>query len=138
MTFQTDTAEFDKAAATNGGLAKGTIVLTLRGEVAVEDLCVGDKVITRDVGAQPLRALELKTGESVIVAKDSVGVNCPSRDMRVALEQPFLIRDDAVLFSTARLMAPDTQSILDDTSLYRLVFDRDHVIYADGAEVAII
>lgn len=137
MTFQAHTAEFDKAATANAGLAKGTIVLTLRGEVAVEDLRVGDKVITRDVGAQPLRALKCQSGDSKIVAKGSFGENRPSRDMRVALEQPFLMREEGVLFSTARLMAQETQSLLENTSLYRLVFDRSHVIYADGAELAV-
>ena len=137
MTFQAHTAEFDKATTANAGLAKGTIVLTLRGEVAVEDLRVGDKVITRDVGAQPLRALKCQSGDSKIVAKDSFGENRPSRDMRVALEQPFLMREEGVLFSTARLMAQETQSLLENTSLYRLFFDRSHVIYADGAELAV-
>ncbi|HBZ42736.1 MAG TPA: hypothetical protein DEO85_01465 [Maritimibacter sp.] len=81
MTFQANTAEFKATSETNAGLARGTIVLTLRGEVAVEDLRVGDKVITRDVGAQPLRGLLQHTGESSIVEKHSFGTNRPARDM---------------------------------------------------------
>lgn len=137
MTFQANTAEFDTMSTSNAGLAKGTIVLTLRGEVAVEELKVGDKVITRDVGAQPLRALNHHTGDSTIVAKNSLGTNRPSRDMRVSVEQPFLMRDDGPIFATARLMAQGTQTLFENTNLYRLVFDRSHVIYADGAELTV-
>lgn len=137
MTFQANTAEFKATSETNAGLAKGTIVLTLRGEVAVEDLRVGDKVITRDVGAQPLRALNCHSGESSIVEKHSFGTNRPARDMRVSVAQPFLMRDDGPIFATARLMAQDSHSRMENTPLYRLVFDRSHVIYADGAELAV-
>ncbi|WP_424942884.1 Hint domain-containing protein [Aliiroseovarius crassostreae] len=134
MTVQMNTAEVAAMTSDKVGLAEGTIVLTLRGEVAVEDLQAGDKIITRDIGAQPLRAVKCHDGKSAVVAKDSLGKNSPDRDMRVAPEQAFLIRGEAPSLIRASKMA---KAAVENTKLYRLVFDRAHVIYADGAELAI-
>lgn len=134
MTIQMNTAEVTAMTSAKVGLAEGTIVLTLRGEVAVEDLQAGDKIITRDIGAQPLRAVKRHTGKSTVIAKNSLGKNSPERDMRVAPEQDFLLRGDSPSLISARKMAIKS---LENTKLYRLIFDHAHVIYADGAELAI-
>jgi hypothetical protein len=42
---------------TMSGLGPGSMVMTMDGELPVEWLTTGDRVITRDHGAQPLRAL---------------------------------------------------------------------------------
>ena len=44
-------------ALDGSGIAAGTIVLTQTGARAVENLSVGDKIITRDHGLQPLRRI---------------------------------------------------------------------------------
>lgn len=134
MTVQMSIADLAKMGTAKAGLATGTIVLTLRGEVAVEDLREGDRIITRDVGAQTLRAVQSHDGKSATIAKDSLGANSPARDMQVAPEQTFLVRGDTpALVSAAEMATPESVH----TTLYRLVFDRAHVIYADGAELAI-
>lgn len=43
--------------STLSGLGPGSMVMTMDGELPVEWLAAGDRVITRDHGAQPLRAL---------------------------------------------------------------------------------
>lgn len=51
--------------AENSGVvcyASGTLIKTLRGDIAIEDLCVGDLVITRDNGPQQI----LWTGHKVL------------------------------------------------------------------------
>lgn len=134
MTALTMNEEFGAATSAKAGLAKGTIVLTLRGEVAVEDLRKGDRVITRDIGAQPLRAVHCHDGKSAVIAKNRLGENCPARDMRVAPDQAFYLRGDFIGLLRAEKLAVQAD---EDTKLYRLEFDRAHVIYADGAELAV-
>ncbi len=134
MTVQMKIADAAAMTSARAGLAEGTIVLTLRGEVAVENLQPGDKIITREVGAQPLRAVECHDGKSTVIAKNSLSKNSPARDMRVAPEQTFLIRGETSTLVSAYTMA---KASIENTKLYRLVFDRAHVIYADGAELAV-
>ncbi|MDA5094384.1 Hint domain-containing protein [Aliiroseovarius sp. KMU-50] len=134
MTVHEINSEFEAFTSAKAGLAKGTIILTLRGEVAVEDLCEGDRIITRGIGAQPLRAIHQHNGNAAVVRKNSLGENRPERDMRVAPDQALFLRGDTPTLTKASKMAKE---IVKKTTLYRLVFDRPHVIYADGAELAV-
>ncbi|UWP93210.1 Hint domain-containing protein [Aliiroseovarius crassostreae] len=135
MTALTSNNVFHDATSAQAGLTKGTIVLTLRGEVAVEDLREGDRIITRDVGAQPLRAIEQSTAKSALIQKGSLGANIPERDTRVAAEQAILLRGEKTSLVSVSSLAGEVRETLEKTTLYRLIFDRNHVIYANGAEL---
>ncbi|MCI2398657.1 Hint domain-containing protein [Aliiroseovarius subalbicans] len=117
------------------GIAAGTVILTLRGEIAVEDLREGDKVITRDMGAQPLRHVTQYSASVSVIAKNSMGQNRPSRDVRVASTQPILNRGETTSVAAAMDFVSVLRGAVEESLLYRLCFDHEHIIYADGLEV---
>ena len=135
-------------AAIADGILRGTIVLTLKGEMPVERLMPGDKVITRDSGVSTVRAIEsMKTVvQTVKIKAGSLGQTRPEDDVVVPAEQDILVRDwrarsmfgkDQAIVSAIKLI--DDEFILDnglqDATLFQVCFDSDHVFYAGGLEV---
>lgn len=130
------------------GLAAGTMVLTLRGAVAVETLLAGDKVITRN-GARSLVSVEITTHlntKAIRINEGVLGKERPEADMIIAPDQPILIRDwrakalarvdQAVM--TAERLADGTYISVQTIAELRLVtlrFATEQVIYAAGLEV---
>ncbi|WP_300516749.1 Hint domain-containing protein [Aliiroseovarius sp.] len=117
------------------GLAPGTIVLTLRGEVPVENLRGGDRVITRDKGAQTLRGVTQHFADTTTIAAGAFGRNRPERELRVSTNQPVMIRGERTSLIAARHLAGVLRDAVEQTLLYRLCFDAEHIIYADGLEL---
>lgn len=85
----------------------GTAIATPRGEVPVEDLQVGDKVITRDNGIQEIRWVGQKHMDArvlqqnphlqpILIAKESLGNGLPERDMMVSPNHRMLVNNDRV------------------------------------------
>ncbi|MDN5788942.1 Hint domain-containing protein [Pseudorhodobacter sp.] len=138
----------DRTTALTEGLVAGTTVLTLAGEMAVEYLSVGDRIITR-AGARVLRSVHstvLPTAKLVCISASALGVDQPAADMCVAPDQGIHIRDwrakalkgvaQAVI--AAKELA-DGEYIRIETvvgaCVYRLEFDQAEVLYANGVEV---
>lgn len=119
----------------NTGLAPGTIVLTLRGEVPVEQLRAGDRIITRDQGAQTLRDVTRHFAHATVIAKDAFGQNRPERDMRISATQPVMTRGESTSITAARHLVGHLREAKEHTLLYRLCCDAEHIIYADGLEL---
>jgi hypothetical protein len=131
-----------------GGICKGTSVLTLDGDLPVEHLAPGDKVITRNSGAAELLALEFDTvtEHGVQIASGALGTIPEGTKLVLPASQPILLRDwrAQVMFGqpqavTAAGTLVDHGFILDlgevKMTLYRLIFERDQVIYAGGLEL---
>ena len=131
------------------GFVAGTTVLTLDGEMPVDHLAPGERVITRDAGMAVLR--ELRVTEARIapirVKAGSLGHTRPDQDMLIGPDAKIHIRDwrAEALFGrkTADVPARDlidrefvTESSPRRMRLYTLIFDRAHVVYADGLEVS--
>lgn len=131
------------------GVAAGTKVMTLEGEMPVEFLTEGDRVITRDTGMAMLKGVRSRkvACDVVHIAGGSLGHNRPETDITVPAGQELLIRDwraeamfgkKSALVSADRLV--DGEYVRDlgkgVMTVYELVFDRDHIIYAGGLEVA--
>ena len=88
----------------------GTRIATARGECPVEDLRVGDRVVTRDNGLQEIRWVgrrDLAEAEltltphlrPVLIRAGSLGENLPERDMQVSPNHRMLLCEDrAVLY----------------------------------------
>ncbi len=144
-----DIATIDRTDTTLiDGLVAGTIVLTLSGEMPVEYLSVGDRIITRS-GARALRGMESKvfpTAKLVCISASALGVDQPDEDMRVAPDQGIHIRDWRAKalkgVSQAVILARDLtdgEYIRHETvvgaCLYKLKFDQPEVIYANGVEL---
>lgn len=130
------------------GLAAGTAVLTLDGDLPVEFLSPGDRVITRDSGGAVLRDVRVRhvRCRAMAVSAGSLGHNRPEEDMILPAAQRILVRDwrAEALFGAKQALVPvsrlaDGQYVRDlgqtDMILHELVFDGPHVIYAGGMEL---
>ncbi|RCW85059.1 Hint domain-containing protein [Paracoccus lutimaris] len=135
----------------------GTLILTERGNVAVEDLRPGDMVITRDHGPQPLRWIGSKQiDETLLQAFDTLrpvriragvlGRNLPERDLYVSQQHRILIDSKIAqrMFGTPEILVAakhltgiegieidDSRESLD---YFHLLFDRHEIICSEGAQ----
>lgn len=130
------------------GILSGSIVLTLDGEIPVEHLLPGDRIVTRDCGTAILRSLhrhQLRT-RGVRVAAGSLGDTRPDRDVLLPEDQQILVRDwrAQALFGLPQVavrvgMLLDGEFITSDglqtMILHELQFDAAHVVYVDGLEI---
>lgn len=132
----------------NNGLLPGTRLLTLDGELPVEFLSPGDRIITRDSGMAVLRDVRVMDAdcETVTVRAGSLGHTRPDADMVLPATQRVLVRDwraealfgmKAALVPVKRLVDGDFVSVGPKRRmrLIQLVFDAPHILYADGLEV---
>ncbi len=118
-------------------------------QVPVEDLVVGDKLLTRSHGAQPIRWIGHQTyratGPSALV-KISEGTLNTARDLYLSPQHRLFIwqRRDALGAGRAEVMVRAELLVNDDTvrrhdgghvDSYQLVFDGHEIIYAEGIAV---
>ena len=137
------------ATAALHAMIAGTPVLTLEGEMPVEYLQPGDRIVTR-AGARRLRQVAITVVQNarvVRIAHGTLGVDRPTDDVTVSAAQPILIRDwrAKALFGASSAMIPaarlaDGEYIQAETvpeaRFFTLSFDEDTVIYAGGLELA--
>lgn len=142
-------ADPDIAPVPEVGFLPGTILLTQDGEMPVEFLSPGDRIISRDCGFVSLRHITRapQTVRAIRFAAGSLGDTRPDCDLILPAGQPVLIRDwrAQALFGTSQAMVRadalvDGEFICDlgprDMPLFQLHFDTAHVLYAGGLEVA--
>lgn len=131
------------------GLCAGTTIMTMKGEVPVEHLQVGDRVITRDAGMSVVKAIDSKTTKMkpILIKAGSLGHTRPDRDMMVAPGTPLNIRDwrAEALFGQKQVVVEASRLIdgeflahqdMQNVEVFNIRFDSQHIIYADGVEVA--
>lgn len=132
---------------------RGTMILTDRGEVAVEALEVGDLVLTRDNGAQPIRwiastrrALSPRSKlRPVRIAAGALGQGLPATDLLVSPQHRMLVRSaiaqlmfgtDEVLVAAKQLLqieGIDLADELTEVEYFHLLFDRHEIVTLNGA-----
>ena len=145
----TKTVTLATRPANAAGLAAGTTVMTLDGEMPVEHLTPGDRIITRDAGMSVLRDVRTTTVHMapIRIKAGSLGHTRPQHDMQVGPDTLVHIRDwrakalfgaDVATVKAKRLI--DGEFVAEvaavDLTVYELVFDKQHILYADGLEVA--
>lgn len=123
---------------------RGTRILTPHGEVAVEDLAVGDVVHTELLGSAPIRwigsgcALATRgrrnAATPVIIRKSALADNVPHRDLRITKGHSLYI--EGVLIPVEFLV--NHRSILWDdhaqeVSIYHIELETHDVLLASGA-----
>ncbi len=132
----------------------GTRIATPRGEVNVETLKVGDRVITRDNGLQNIRWIgnvEMSSADfqrrehlaPVLILNGALGNDLPERDMMVSPNHRMLVANDktvlyfeesevlvAAKHLTGRMGVKRVQNV--DTNYIHLLFDQHEVILSDG------
>ncbi|MEM5475051.1 Hint domain-containing protein [Pacificibacter sp. AS14] len=132
----------------------GTMIATPKGEVTVETLKVGDKVITRDNGLQTIRwvgnkalsvaDLMLRTELCpVMIRKGALGNDLPERDMMVSPNHRMLVssersalyfEDHEVLVAAKYLTKMDGVELMGSAGVtyIHVMFDHHEVILGDG------
>ena len=130
------------------GMVSGTRIITLAGELPIEHLTAGDRVITRDAGIAQLLSVSAEEVDVPLirVRAGALSHQCPENDMLAGPATLVLLRDwrASVLYGQASAMVP--LSRLRDgyfisscpprvTRLFTLHFARPHVIYANGLEI---
>ena len=138
---------------------RGTLILTPAGQKAVEDLRVGDRIVTRDHGVQPIRwigathlpAKALKARPDlrpVRIAAGALGPDMPLRDLSLSRQHRVLVRDwraDLLFGSPNGVLTPaftlinDTDVRVDDggadgVEYFHIAFDTHEVVYSEGLE----
>lgn len=137
--------------------AAGTMIETADGEVAAQDLKVGDMVRTADNGFQPVRwigvnTLSAQTLEAaswmrpVRISAGALGGGMPTKDLIVSPQHRMLVRSkiaqkmfgkDEVLVAAKQLVILDGIDICDDldgVTYVHFLCDQHEVVFANGAE----
>jgi Ca2+-binding RTX toxin-like protein len=132
----------------------GTLIATPKGEVAVESLRAGDRVITRDNGIQQIRWSGRKDMgwhdlaanphlKPVLIRQGSLGNGLPERDMLVSPNHRVLVANDRtalyfdeheVLVSAKHLVSSQGISTINaaGVSYIHFMFDRHEVVLSNG------
>ena len=131
------------------GLIQGARLLTLDGEMPVEFVSVGDKVITRDTGISRVLHIQRTTRKvhTIALSAGSLGHTRPERDALLAGDQMVLIRDwrARAMFNSDRALVAaralvDGEFVTDlgmqTTTLYQIFCDGPHILYSDGLELS--
>lgn len=124
---------------------------TPRGRVAVGDLKIGDAVMTRDRGIQPVRWIGRSTRNAtgpmrpVRIKAGALGQGLPERDLVVSQQQRLLVSSKRVahMFDTREVLIP-AHKLLDvdgvglaqdggQVTYVHLLLDQHEVIFAEGA-----
>jgi hypothetical protein len=122
---------------------RGTMIRTERGEVAVEDLKVGDLVDTLFRGFQPIRwigfgrtlvtAANCELVRPIIVCRGALGENEPCRDLNLTRGHSLLIEDQLVpvdlLVNYRTILWDDRARVVE---YYHIELDEHDVLFADG------
>jgi Ca2+-binding RTX toxin-like protein len=133
----------------------GALIATPKGEVPVESLRAGDRIITRDNGIQPIRWVGQKTMsraelaanphlKPVLIRAGSLGNGLPERDMMVSPNHRMLVANDRtalyfdeheVLVSAKHLITSAGVQTVDSfgTTYIHFMFDRHEVVLSNGA-----
>lgn len=133
----------------------GTMLATPHGEKPIEDLVVGDRIITRDNGLQDIRwigrrgltRVELLANphlKPVLIRAGSLGDSLPDRDMLVSPNHRMLVANDkTALYFEEHEVLVSAKHLIDQkgvkqvetlgTQYLHLMFDRHEVVLANGA-----
>ncbi|WP_135448544.1 Hint domain-containing protein [Tabrizicola caldifontis] len=133
----------------------GTLIATPDGLRPVESLRVGDLVLTRDHGPQPLlwvgrrklaraELLAQPDLQPVLIARDALGPQAPARDMLVSPQHRILIEGARaeLLFAEPEVLVParhlegsvNAKRVVPDTGVtyIHLLFHRHEIVQSDG------
>lgn len=135
---------------------RGTLILTNRGPVAVEQLAVGDLVVTRDHGLQPLRWTGSRSLDRIDLAlapklrpirirAGALGNGLPETNLMVSPQHRVLVRSSIaqrmfgaaeVLVAAKQLLAIEGIEQVDAEAVdyVHILFDRHEIVTSNGAE----
>uniref|UniRef100_UPI0038928519 Ig-like domain-containing protein n=1 Tax=Pseudooceanicola sp. MF1-13 TaxID=3379095 RepID=UPI0038928519 len=148
-------ADFEEIENVIPCFTPGTLIATPKGEVLVETLREGDRVITRDNGIQEIRwtghkdlmgrdFLQQEHLKPVLIQKGSLGYGLPERDMLVSPNHRVLVNNDKtalyfeereVLVAAKHLTGLAGVNRVDTmrTQYIHFMFDQHEVVLSDGS-----
>lgn len=162
VTFYTDatktvvagTMTFSEIETVIPCFTEGTMITTPSGTIPVEELSVGDLVLTRDNGARPIRWIGRKKLSAsdlaanprllpVTFKQGSMGDGLPLRDLKVSPQHRMLIQsyEAELLFGEAEVLAaarnfagrPGIEtSSAEDVTYIHIMFDQHEIVLSDG------
>ena len=135
---------------------QGTHILTPDGEIAVQDLRIGDLVSTLDHGPQPLRWVGVSRWSADDIAANpklcpiritagALDTALPHRDLLVSFQHRMLLRSKVIArqYSAPEILAPagkltsapGIEAVQAEAGFtyYHLLLDRHEVLFAEGA-----
>ena len=132
----------------------GTAIATMRGERLVEELQVGDKIITRDNGIQEIRWIGTKTLHAgdliraphlkpILIKRGSLGENLPERDMMVSPNHRMLVSNEktSLYFEEREVLAAAkhmtgtsgvSEAEVPQVTYIHFIFDQHEVVLSNG------
>jgi serralysin len=150
----TGSARFENIENVIPCFTPGAQVATPQGARSVEELRVGDKVITRDNGIQEIRWVGAKSLDlnglkaaphlrPVLIRKGSLGDGLPERDMMVSPNHRMLVANERTsLYFDEREVLVSAKHLVDNkgvaqvdmlgTTYIHFMFDQHEVVLADG------
>lgn len=133
---------------------RGTLIETEEGDVAVEDLRVGDRVVTLDHGPQPIRwigsrQLDRETLEAneklrpIRIRAGALGDGVPARDLVVSRQHRILVRSKVakrmfgaeVLIPAHKLIPLEGVTVAQDrdtVEYFHFLFDDHQIVLSNG------
>jgi hypothetical protein len=137
-------------------LTSGTPVATLAGDIAVEDLRVGHRVLTMDNGYQPIRWIGCRHLEEtdlerhpdlrpIRIRTTALGQGRPERDIMVSPQHRVLVSNAVaermfgqkeVLIAAKHLLSLDGIEIAEDitsVTYWHFFFDQHQIVFSNGA-----
>jgi hypothetical protein len=141
---------FARAHSVQAGIVAGSIIFTSDGEIPVEYLAPGDKIVSRDAGMVILKDVishRILT-HAVSIKAGSLGHTRPEHSVILPAAQHVFVRDWRAqsMFGKPQVVVQAGQLIDDEfivdlglrkMQVVELVFDKAHVIYADGLELSV-
>ena len=136
--------------------AKGTQIQTITGDCLIEDLQVGDRVLTMDNGYQEIKWIggtrvsretlsENPKLKPIRIRAGALGSDLPKTDLVVSPQHRILVRSviairmfdtNEVLIPANKLLAIDGIDIVDDgqdAEYFHMLFDRHEIVFSNGA-----
>ncbi len=126
---------------------RGTRIKTAAGEVAIEDLAEGDRVLTLDNGYQPIRWIGSSCRAAVgalAPVRIAAGALGNDRDLLVSPQHRMLLRgwQANLMFGEAEVLVAAKALVNDRTirvqqggevEYFHMLFDRHEIVFAEGA-----
>ncbi len=153
-TYNSATDSYEYQAVAIACFTAGALILTPTGEVPVEDLKVGDLVVTKDHGPQPIRYVARsevrgpdipESRQPILIPSGSLAPGLPKRDLVVSGQHRMLLawREVRELHEAAEAFVPAKGLVLlpgvrvkrcvRRAQYIHLLLDRHEVLYAEGA-----
>lgn len=133
----------------------GTMITAAHGDVPIQDLSIGHRVLTLDDGLQKIRWIGRKSLDAtdfrlkpklipIRIKKGALGADLPSSDLLVSPQHRVLARSPIVkrMFNVNEVLIPANKLValdgievaydLKEVEYFHILFDRHHIVFSNG------